>query len=156
MLSKIKLFFSQELSLSDAKNTSDEEQDGALQLAAAALLIELSRADYRQDRNEQIAIENTLQECFNLEPAQLEQLIALAEEENKDATSLYQFTSLIKDNYSSEQRFRLVKMLWQVAVADGEISKYEDHLIRKVADLIYLSHSQFIKAKLEVLFVHIH
>lgn len=151
MLSKIKLFFSQELSLSDAKNTSDEEQDGALQLAAAALLIELSRADYRQDRNEQIAIENTLQECFNLEPAQLEQLIALAEEENKDATSLYQFTSLIKDNYSSEQRFRLVKMLWQVAVADGEISKYEDHLIRKVADLIYLSHSQFIKAKLEVL-----
>ncbi|MFT5693850.1 MAG: putative tellurite resistance protein B-like protein [Oceanicoccus sp.] len=151
MLAKIKLFFSQELSLSDKKNANDEEQESALQLAAAALLIELSRADYQQDRSEQISIENALQECFKLEPAQLEQLISLAEEENKDATSLYQFTSLIKDNYSSEQRFKLVKMLWQVALADGEISKYEDHLIRKVADLIYLSHSQFIKAKLDVI-----
>lgn len=151
MLTKIKLFFSQELSLNDAKSANGEEQDSALQLAAAALLIELSRADYQQDRSEQISIENALQECFKLEPAQLEQLIALAEEENKEATSLYQFTSLINDNYSSEQRFKLVKMLWQVALADGEISKYEDHLIRKVADLIYLSHSQFIKAKLEVI-----
>jgi uncharacterized tellurite resistance protein B-like protein len=151
VLAKIKLFFSQELSLSDKKNANDEEQESALQLAAAALLIELSRADYQQDRSEQISIENALQECFKLEPAQLEQLISLAEEENKDATSLYQFTSLIKDNYSSEQRFKLVKMLWQVALADGEISKYEDHLIRKVADLIYLSHSQFIKAKLDVI-----
>lgn len=151
MLAKIKHFFSQKLSLSNSKNASDEGQESALQLAAAALLIELSRADYQQDRSEQISIENALQECFKLEPAQLEQLIALAEEENKDATSLYQFTSLIKDNYSSEQRFKLVKMLWQVALADGEISKYEDHLIRKVADLIYLSHSQFIRAKLEVI-----
>ncbi len=151
MLTKIKLFFSQELALNDSSNTDAGEQDSALQLAAAALLIELSRADYKQDKSEQISIENALQDCFKLEPAQLEQLIALAEEENKDATSLYQFTSLIKDNYSSDQRFKLVKMLWEVAVADGEISKYEDHLIRKVADLIYLSHSQFIKAKLDVI-----
>jgi len=151
VLTKIKLFFSQELALNDSSNTDAGEQDSALQLAAAALLIELSRADYKQDKSEQISIENALQDCFKLEPAQLEQLIALAEEENKDATSLYQFTSLIKDNYSSDQRFKLVKMLWEVAVADGEISKYEDHLIRKVADLIYLSHSQFIKAKLDVI-----
>ena len=148
MLTSIKAFFSQELRL-DSDAGSDPQQ--ALELAAAALLIELSRSDYQQDLEEQRAIEKALQSCFNLDPDRLQQLIVLAEQEMDQATSLYQFTTLIKDNYSQEQRFELVKMLWQVALADGEISKYEDLMIRKVADLIYLPHSLFIKAKLAVI-----
>lgn len=145
------MFFFSELSLEQTASNSSEKQQQTLQMAAAALLIELSRADYKQDINEQLAIESALNKCFTLDPAQLKELITLAEQENNDATSLYQFTSLIKDNYSEQQRYNLIKMLWQVAVADGEISKYEDHMIRKVADLIYIPHNQFIKAKLEVL-----
>ena len=145
MLVSIKAFFSAELSLE-----SSENEQCKIQLAAAALLIELSRADYQREPEEQAAIEAALKKGFDLDDAQLATLIDLAEQENHDATSLYQFTNLIKDEYSAEQRFELVKMLWQVAIADGEISKYEDHLIRKIADLIYLPHSQFIKAKLEV------
>ena len=148
MLASIKAFFSNELSL-DGSSATDPQQ--ALELAAAALLIELSRSDYQQDPQEQRAIEEALGNSFNLAPGRLQQLIALAEQEMDQATSLYQFTTLIKDNYSAEQRFELVKMLWRVALADGEISKYEDHMIRKVADLIYLPHSQFIKAKLAVI-----
>ena len=145
MLVSIKAFFSAELSLE-----SSENEQCKIQLAAAALLIELSRADYQREPEEQAAIEAALKKGFDLDDVQLATLIDLAEQENHDATSLYQFTNLIKDEYSAEQRFELVKMLWQVAIADGEISKYEDHLIRKIADLIYLPHSQFIKAKLEV------
>lgn len=145
MLVSIKAFFSAELSLEN-----NENEQCKIQLAAAALLIELSRADYQREPEEQAAIEAALKKGFDLDDAQLATLIDLAEQENQDATSLYQFTNLIKDEYSAEQRFELVKMLWQVAIADGEISKYEDHLIRKIADLIYLPHSQFIKAKLEV------
>ncbi|MCP3908502.1 MAG: TerB family tellurite resistance protein [Oceanicoccus sp.] len=145
MLVSIKAFFSAELSLEN-----NENEQCKIQLAAAALLIELSRADYQREPEEQAAIEAALKKGFDLDDAQLATLIDLAEQENHDATSLYQFTNLIKDEYSAEQRFELVKMLWQVAIADGEISKYEDHLIRKIADLIYLPHSQFIKAKLEV------
>ena len=145
MLVKIKQFFSSQLALDDNQNHSDP-----LQLAAAALLIELSRADYHQDAEEQRAIEEALKQSFNLEQQQLDELVALAEAQNQEATSLYQFTSLINDHYSPEQRFELIKMLWQVAVADGEISKYEDHLIRKIADLIYVPHSEFIRAKLTV------
>ena len=100
---------------------------------------------------EQAAIETALQKAFKLSDEQLTKLIDLAEQENRNATSLYQFTNLIKDEYSLEQRFQLVKMLWQVAMADGDISKYEDHLIRKIADLIYLPHSQFIQAKLAIM-----
>lgn len=146
MLVKIKEFFSVQLSIEE---NSDPQQQ--LQLAAAALLIELSRADYRRDREEQIAIETALKKSFSVTDEQLAALIELAEEENQQATSLYEFTKLVKDNYSAEQRFELVKMLWEVAIADGEISKYEDHLIRKIADLIYLPHSDFIRAKLAVI-----
>ncbi|ARN75292.1 TerB family tellurite resistance protein [Oceanicoccus sagamiensis] len=146
MLASIKAFFSAELSLK-----SSDDQQCKIQLAAAALLIELSRADYQREPEEQAAIEAALKKTFDLSDGQLAELVDLAEQENQDATSLYQFTNLIKDDYSNEQRFELVKMLWQVAIADGEISKYEDHLIRKIADLIYLPHSQFIKAKLDVL-----
>ena len=146
MLATIKQFFSLELSIEEDHNPQQQ-----LQLAAAALLIELTRADFQQDIEEQKAVESALQSCFKLESQQLQQLIALAEEENKQATSLYQFTRLIADNYNPEQRYTLIKMLWQVAIADGEISKYEDHMIRKISDLIYVSHSQFIKAKLEAL-----
>lgn len=145
MLTTIKQFFSTQLSIE--KNSDPQQQ---LQMAAAALLIELSRADYKQDREEQIAIESALKKSFSITEQQLVELIALAEEENQQATSLYEFTNLVKDNYSAEQRFDLVKMLWEVAIADGEISKYEDHLIRKIADLIYLPHSDFIRAKLSV------
>jgi uncharacterized tellurite resistance protein B-like protein len=146
MLAKIKSFFTAEL---DSRSDRDPQQK--LQLAAAALLIELSRADYQEDAVEQQAIEAALQKSFKLEPEQLATLIELAEQESREATSLFQFTGLIRDSYSPEQRFELIKMLWQVAVVDGEISKYEDHMIRKIAGLIYLPHSQFIKAKLEAM-----
>lgn len=146
MLDAIKSFFTTELA------TDNNENDHCkIQLAAAALLIELSRADFQRAPQEQQAIETALQKSFKLSDEQLAKLIDLAEQENRDATSLYQFTNLIKDEYSLEQRFQLVKMLWQVAMADGELSKYEDHLIRKIAELIYLPHSQFIQAKLDVI-----
>ena len=60
-------------------------------------------------------------------------------------------TTLINDQFNPEQKYRLIVALWQVANADGIISKHEDHLIRNVADLIYVSHSNFIRAKLEVI-----
>jgi len=146
VLDAIKSFFTTELA------TDNNENDHCkIQLAAAALLIELSRADFQRAPEEQQAIETALQKSFKLSDEQLAKLIDLAEQENRDATSLYQFTNLIKDEYSLEQRFQLVKMLWQVAMADGELSKYEDHLIRKIAELIYLPHSQFIQAKLDVI-----
>lgn len=146
MLQKIQAFFNVNLVMSEETN-----HQHTVELAAAALLIELSRADFKQDPAEQQAIEKALKKKFNLEQQALDTLIELAEAENQQATSLYEFTQLINAHYSPEQKFTLLKALWQVAIADGEISKYEDHLIRKIADLIYAPHSDFIKSKLAVL-----
>jgi len=146
MIDAIKRFFNAELSLDDGSDIESQ-----LQLASAALLIELSRADFNHCSSEQAALEKALKKQLSLDEKQLSTLVQLAEEENREATSLYQFTSLINDNYTLEQKFELVKTLWTVALADGEISKYEDHFIRKIAELIYLPHSEFIRAKVLML-----
>lgn len=145
MLAKIKQFFSEQLSPGDERSPEQ-----AIQLAAAALMIELSRADFQQQPEEQAAIEAALNSKFTLDAQQMAELIQLAELEAREATSLYQFTRLINDHYSPGQKFKLVTALWEVAFADGDLSKYEDHLIRKIAELIYLPHNEFIRAKLAV------
>jgi uncharacterized tellurite resistance protein B-like protein len=132
------------------------EEDGVhserqLQLAAAALLIELGRADYRQSEGEQAAIAEAIRHSFTLDDETVAELLAEARSHADNATSLYQFTSLINRHFNEAERYRLICQLWRVAGADGDIHKYEDHLIRRVAELIYISHSQFIRAKLETL-----
>lgn len=146
MLAKIKQFFNEQLLPEQHQKTPE----AAMQLAAAALLIELSRADFDRSESEQQAMEAVLKEKFALADEQLKTLIELAEAENREASSLYDFTSLVNQHYNFEQKIALVKAMWVVALADGDIYKYEDHLIRKTADLIYLPHSEFIKAKLAV------
>lgn len=145
MLAKIQQFFTEKLAVTPA---SDSQQ--SVQLAAAALLIELSRADFQQQEEEFAAIKKTLSDTFDVSRQDLDELIAMAKNESEKATSLHQFTQLIHQHYTPEQKFRLICAMWQVAYADGELSKYEDHMIRKVADLIYVPHSEFIRAKLSV------
>ena len=79
--------------------------------------------------------------------ADTEELIRLAEEETKQATDYYQFTSLINKGFSQEEKIQVVELMWQVAYADGHMDKYEDHLVRKLANLMHVSHKDFIAAK---------
>ena len=72
----------------------------------------------------------------------------LSEDQEVDSTSFYPFTKLINDHYDYPERVNVIKLMWKVAYADGTIDKYEDYIIRKVADLLYVSHSDFIQAKL--------
>lgn len=143
MLATIKQFFSSSLSID---NTETSKQ--RLQLAAAALLIEVCMADFNEDDAELKRISQLLESEFQLTQQQLDTLIALAKEEQQQATSLYDFTRLINDHYNPEQKYSLLQQLWIVAAADGEISKHEEHRIRRLADLLYMPHSAFIQAKL--------
>ena len=79
------------------------------------------------------------------------ELLAEAETASAKSTSLYEFTRVINAHCDEMEKFKLVREFWRVANADGNIDKYEDNLIRKIADLIYLPHSQYIRAKLEAL-----
>lgn len=127
----------------DSKDTSM-----SLELAAAALLIEVSKSDYQQDPAEIEKIRELLVHCFSVSLADIEDFMATAKALNKDSTSLYPFTRYINDNCNNIEKYELIVALWEVAIEDGRIDKYEDHLIRKISDLIYLPHTEFIRAKL--------
>jgi uncharacterized tellurite resistance protein B-like protein len=71
----------------------------------------------------------------------------MAEEERSESTDYYQFTSLINGNYTLEQKVCLVELLWRIAYANENLHQYEEHLVRKIADLLYVPHSAFIAAK---------
>ena len=76
-------------------------------------------------------------------------LIAAAGERVDEATSLYEFTRVINDHYGPEEKLTLIASMWQVAYADGDLDKYEEHLIRQVAELTYVPHQDYIRCKLE-------
>ncbi len=116
--------------------------------ACIALLLETSMADEILDESELIALKDTLQKDFLIDESEIDELINLAKENVEDATSLYQFTRDINDNFNADERVKLIESMWKIAYADGNIDKYEEHIIRKVSNLIYVAHSDFIKAKL--------
>ena len=145
MLSKISAFFERHLQpASDASASLSYEQK---QLAVAALLIEVAMADHVFDDRELSALQQHLHQKFSISSAQIAELIELAKEESAQATSLHQFTQLVHQHCDEQEKFALLVSMWELAYADNILSKYEEYIIRKVADLIYVSHSEFIRAK---------
>ena len=116
--------------------------------ACIALLLETSMADEILDESELMALKNTLQKDFQINEDEIDELINLAKENVEDSNSLYEFTRDINDNLDASERVKLIESMWKIAYADGNIDKYEEHIIRKVSNLIYVAHSDFIKAKL--------
>jgi uncharacterized tellurite resistance protein B-like protein len=128
---------------------NDESRQHRLRLAAAALLIETARADFTQDGAEETAMEALLCSTLQLDRREVKELLALAESRVNEATSLYEFTRVINDHYNAEQKLQLIDSMWVVAYADGNLDKYEEHLIRQVAELTYVPHQDYIRSKLE-------
>lgn len=146
MIDSIKEFFSQFIQPgTDQAGAADEK---ALQIATAALLLEMMRMDNRIADEERDSVVATLRRQFQLDAAQLDALLALAEQEARQASGYYQFTSLINKACSIEQKIHIVENLWRVAMADGHLDAHEDHLMRKIAGLLYIPHSEYIAAKL--------
>ncbi len=150
MLQSINRFFDNYLKPSEASAEDSPNQADQLQLASAALMIELCRADQHFDEEETRKINSILRSRFDLSQDTLDELYELAQQEAEEATSLYQFTSLINEAYEYEAKIALIHNLWEVAYADGNLDRYEEHLIRRIAELLYVSHSDFIKTKLQV------
>jgi uncharacterized tellurite resistance protein B-like protein len=132
-----------------AARESEEELAHRQRLAAAALLVETARADFTQDASEQEALQQLLVKTLKLDAPEVQALVAAAAERVDEATSLYEFTRVINDYYSARQKRQLIGDMWAVAYADGNLDKYEEHLIRRVAELTYVPHQDYIRTKLE-------
>ncbi|MFW5443612.1 MAG: TerB family tellurite resistance protein [Methylococcaceae bacterium] len=146
MLNQIKLFFDQHIALPSPDQLSEEN----IQLACAALFIEMMHIDDIVHADEHEMILNRMREIFSLSFDQANDLISIATQQRQQATDYYQFTSLINKAYTQEQKITLIKSLWQIAYADGELDMHEEHMVRKLADLLHVPHLQFIKTKNQV------
>jgi uncharacterized tellurite resistance protein B-like protein len=136
---------------SASKATNETDEKNLSQLAATALLIELCRADNNVDAVEITEVISIAQSTFGLNEKEAKKLLEDAQQKNDEATSLFEFTEIINNQFDKAAKYQLIKNIWQVAYADKKIDQHEDHLIRKVADLIYVGHSDFIRAKHEML-----
>ena len=136
---------------SATKTPTETDEQHLSQLAATALLIELCRADNSVDAVEIAEVISIAQSTFKLSEQAAEKLLEDAQQKNNEATSLFEFTEIINNYFDKAAKYQLIKNIWQVAYADKKIDQHEDHLIRKVADLIYVGHGDFIRAKHEVL-----
>lgn len=126
---------------------TDEGEHRALELACAALMFEVARADFEVEAIEQETVTVLLKNQFNLSAEDVSTITEAAVEQADAATCLFEFTRALNELASAEQKRDLLAMMWRVAMADDALSRYEEHVIRKVADLLYVPHSDFIAAK---------
>lgn len=117
-------------------------------LAAAALLLEVAWADHDIADDELELIERQLESQFGLAAEEVQELVAESKQAHEASVGVYGYTRTINEAFSEEQKFELVCALWRLALADDGLHRYEEHTIRKIAELLYLSHSRFIEAKL--------
>ena len=143
MLSAIRRFFEEHI----APTQTAPSEEHRLQVATAALLAEVMRLDGQADPERRVILD-AVRRRFSLGEDEAAALVELAEAEARDAVDYYQFTSLINRAFTAEQKVHIVELMWQVAYADETLSAHEQHVMRKIADLLYVSHGDYIAAKL--------
>jgi uncharacterized tellurite resistance protein B-like protein len=138
MISKLLAFFQQE----EIKTESHKPE-----LAAAALLVEIMNADHDLSPAESESIKNILFDTLFITADVADKLLETAKKEVHEATDLFQFTGVINTSYRYEEKVSLIESLWKVAYSDNQLDKYEEHMVRRIADLLYVSHSDFMQTK---------
>ncbi len=146
MIKRIKDLLS---NFSNQEEDIEDEKISSLDKACSALLIEVAYADKIFDESEIISLKESLKETYNIDDIIIDELISDAKKTVDESTSLYEYTRVVNDEFEYSDKLELLSRIWRLAFADGNLDKYEDHLIRKISDLIHISHSDFIKIKLE-------
>lgn len=124
-----------------------EVTEHELQLATALLLVEIARADYSLAASEEQTIVELLSRHFTLTDAEIHALVEQAHAQADHAASLQSFTRRLHEELDYSGKLHIVEMLWEVAFADAQLSKHEDGLVRKIGDLLYISHSDQIRLR---------
>lgn len=144
MLKKIKsLFFK-----TSEEETTEVQVAQTIDKTCASLIIEVALADKVFDESEINLLKNMLLDTYSLKLDDANELIANAEKTVNESTSLYGYTREVNDNFDYQSKLDLLDQLWRMAFADGNIDKYEEHVVRKISDLIHITHNDFIQSKL--------
>jgi uncharacterized tellurite resistance protein B-like protein len=146
----IKHFFieiAEAFSSSGAAESSAADREAAIRKATAVLMLDVARADYVFEESEFERVLELVESHFGLSPEETVQLVNDAGDEAEDLTSVHQFTKLLHEHLDDTDKARIVALLWQIAYADGRLDKYEDSLVLKISDLLYVSRARVMRLK---------
>lgn len=118
--------------------------------ATAVLLVEIARADHELQETEIVEMRSQLATSFELTDNQAEELLARARSAVEEAVSLHEFTRILHAEMTYAEKEAVVEMLWRIALADRNLDKYEDYMIAKIADLLYVARGDVIRLKQRV------
>ena len=148
MIDLVKKFFGK--STIDSPRDIGGEKSHDIRVATCALLIEMSNIDGEFSESERESIISVLKKDYDLSDENAIVLIEASNEELKGSIDLWQFTNLINQNYSMEEKLQIIETVWRIAYTDGKLDKHEDYLVHKLAKLLRLTHRQLIEAKLKM------
>lgn len=136
------LAFDREAGFRDSRDKSNEE------LLAAVLLLEAVRSDYQCSEVEMVHVVGTLKSMFNMPNEHVEELLEFARCDREKATDIFHYTRQANEQMSRDQKLAIIEAVWRIIYADGQIDKYEAHFARKLMNLLWIDHKDFIEAKL--------
>lgn len=129
-------------------NTVKTNKEKKLQIAACALLVEIGKADSNFTEKERKKIISIMKNTFNLEEDYINELIELSEKEFDENESIYEYTTIINNNFNNDEKFELLKNIWRLIYTDDNLNRYEEHLVKMIGTLLNIEYSNIIGAKL--------
>jgi len=135
---------------SDSPEIKVDDDVNAVEMAGAVLLIEMARADFKQEDIENKMIKELLKEYFLLNREDADDLFLEAEKIADNSVSLHEFTRTLHETLDEKAKNEVIEMLWRLALVDDSLDRYEDYLVRKIADLLYVSNSNVLRIKHEL------
>lgn len=131
----------------DSAEPDEQARETAIRMATAVLMTEVARADHEYDESEFDLLLNLIKKHFQMSPEEAIELANEADNTAEDNVSLHNFTRLLNKNLSEREKEHIVSLLWHIAYADGRLDKYEDSLVLKISDLLYVSRIRVMRLK---------
>ena len=147
MIRRIYLQVVESISVATVPESDGADREATLRLATDVLMIDVARADHVFEESEFDSMLQLIESHFELSPEQAAELVNAAGEKADDMVSLFEFTQLLHKHLDEQEKARIVSLLWQVAYADGQLDKYEDALVLKISDLLYVSRGRVMRLK---------
>jgi uncharacterized tellurite resistance protein B-like protein len=133
-----------------APDLQEQDEHERIQLATCVILLEVAKSDDEFSSIEKTTIAAILKKRFDISGDAVEELIEIAHRKREESVDLWEFTHLVNQNYTKEEKKKIVEGAWRVIYADDKLDAYEDHLVHRLAKLLQLDHSDLIEAKLKV------
>ncbi len=130
----------------------ESEQFDRIQIASCVILLEVAKFDFDFSSIEKETTKAILKNEFAIPEDAIEDLMKISEEKREDSVDLWEFTNVINQNFSREEKIKIIEAAWKIIYADDKLDKYENHYVHVLADLLRLRHDELIDAKLNVLY----